>query len=136
MKERKYKMKNKSLEEFVRKAQRILEEKKVRKHRNLYIGALDQEIEIESLTDEEIEEWLSYEDKNRQDAYLCYLGSPSLRELAEELKNLGYLAQDTQVADILPGKDKLEIGKQILELSGMFAKTTVREVEHSDDQRE
>lgn len=92
-------MKKNDLHEFVLKAQRILEEKKVRKHRNLYIGALDQEIEIESLTDEEMEEWISYEDKNRQDAYLCYLGSPSLRELAEELKNLGHIAKETEVAD-------------------------------------
>lgn len=122
-------MSKQNLQEFILKAQKILEDKKVKKHQTLYIGAIDQEIEIESLTEEEIEEWISYGDKKKQDAYLCYMGSPTLRELAAELEKLGQIDDYVDVVKIVNAKDRVEISKKILELSGMFGKTTVREAD-------
>ncbi len=122
-------MSKQNLQEFILKAQKILEDVKVRKHQTLYIGAIDQEIEIESLTEEEIEEWLEYKDKKMQDAYLCYIGSPTLRELAAELEKLRQIDNYIDVVQIFNAKDRVEISKKILELSGVFGKTTVREVD-------
>ena len=112
------------LREFVLQAQRILEEKKVRKRKSLYVGALEREIEIESLTEEEIEEWVNFTDRKRRNLYLCYLGSPSLRELAAELEKLGQIEDYVDVVNILEPKDKAMLFKSILELSGLLGKST------------
>lgn len=119
---------SKNLHEFILKAQKILEEKNIKKHGTLYIGAIDEEIEIESLTEEELEEIRDYGDGKQKDAYLCYLGSPTLRNLALEMEKLGQIENYIDIIDILAPIDKLEIAKQILELSGMFDQTTVRKV--------
>ena len=123
------KMEPNDLREFVLQAQRILEEKKVRKRKSLYVGALEREIEIESLTEEEIEEWVNFTDRKRRNLYLCYLGSPSLRELAAELVKLGQIEDYVEVVNILEPKDKAMLFKNILELSGILGKSTIREVE-------
>ena len=122
-------MKPNDLREFVLQAQRILEEKKLRKHKSLYVGALEREIEIESLTEEEIEEWINFTDRKRRNLYLCYLGSPSLRELAAELEKLGQIEDYVDVVNILEPKDKAMLFKSILELSGLLGKSTIREME-------
>lgn len=122
-------MSKQNLQEFILKAQKILEEKNIKKYDTLYIGAIDENIEIESLTMEELEEIRDYEDGEQRDAYLCYLGSPTLRNLASEMEKLGQIENYLDIIDILAPIDKLEIAKQILELSGLFEQTTVKKVD-------
>lgn len=109
---------------FVQKAQKRLEEKKVRKYRTLYVPSLDQNIKIRNLDYPEIMECTEIDDSkdaNKSDKYSIYLAvvEPDLIATAQALKEQGAITEYTDVVDIFELTEITEIAMEVMRLSGV-----------------
>lgn len=123
-----------ALSEFSRKAIQRLHDKKIVKHRKLYIPSLDQEITIRNLTYEEVAECTKIDednDDNRADRYAIYLAvtEPDLKSSAMQLKDEGEIKEYLEVVDIFEMAEVSDIAMQIMELSGVVGGKKVTVVE-------
>lgn len=108
---------------FLQKAQKRLEEKKVRKYRTLYVPSLDQNIKIRNLDYPEIMECTEIEDDNdpnKSDKYSIYLAvvEPDMVATAQALKEQGAITEYTDVVDIFELSEITEIAMEVMRLSG------------------
>lgn len=123
--------KSKSLSEFSRKAMQRLQDKKVVKHRKLFVPSLNEEITIRNLNYKEIVEITEMDsetDPNRGDKYAIYQAvcTPNLIEVATELKNAGEITEYLEVVDIFDISEVNELAIQIMELSGVSGSKKIK----------
>ena len=115
---------------FAKKAAQKIEAKKKMKRKSLYIGDLDETIEIRTLTDQEISDCFEYsEDDYTNDKYTMYYASPTLQELAKYMKQEGMIEDHLEVCDSISKVDRNKIVHEILELSGVVGESTVKELD-------
>lgn len=115
---------------FAQKAARKIEERKKRKRKSLYIGALEETIEIRSLTDQEISDCFEYsEDDYTNDKYTMYYASSTLQELANYMKQKGVIQEHLEVCDSISKVDRNKIVNEILTLSEAIGESTVKELD-------
>ncbi|MCI8766132.1 MAG: hypothetical protein HFG58_16600 [Lachnospiraceae bacterium] len=115
---------------FAQKAARKIEERKKRKRKSLYIGALEETIEIRSLTDQEISDCFEYsEDDYTNDKYTMYYASSTLQELANYMKQKGMIQEHLEVCDSISKVDRNKIVNEILTLSEAIGESTVKELD-------
>lgn len=119
-----------TFEAFARKAAKKLEDRKTKKKKMLYIGALDEQIEIRALSDQEISECMEYsEDDFTNDKYTMYYASRTLQELAGYMIDNGMIKEHLEVCDAVSSADRKKIVHEILALSGVYDETTVKELD-------
>lgn len=119
-----------TFEAFAKKAKAKIEERKKRKTKRLFVEALGEEIEVRSLSDEELSDCLDYSENNiKTDKYTIYYASQTLRELARYMKEAGDIKEEVEVCDMFSPADRSAIANEILALSGMKDKKSVSEVE-------
>jgi hypothetical protein len=115
---------------FAQKAARKIEERKKRKRKSLYIGALEEKIEIQGLMDQEIVDCNEYSDNEQtNDKYTMYYASPTLQDLAKYMKEKGMIQDYLEVCECIDLKDRNKIVNEILELSGVLGESTVKELD-------
>ena len=95
----------------------------------LYVGALEEHIQIRGLTDQEAADCFEYSDNDHtNDQYIMYYASQPLQELAKYMKQEGMIQEELEVCDCISKVDRNQIVHEILELSGFYGKTTVKEL--------
>lgn len=115
---------------FAQKAARKIEERKKRKRKSLYIGALEEKIEIQGLMDQEIVDCNEYSDNEQtNDKYTMYYASPTLQDLAKYMKEKPMIQDYLEVCECIDLKDRNKIVNEILELSGVLGESTVKELD-------
>lgn len=123
-----------AFEIFAAKARERLEEKKKLRTRKLYIKALDQEITIRAVTDQEVIDCNDFsEDSNKNDSYMIYMASKDLQEVAALLVRDGSIKHHYEVVDMFSKADKREIATQILDLSGFHEESTVEVIREGEE---
>lgn len=119
-----------TFEAFARKAAKKLEDRKKMKKKYLYIGALDESIEIRALSDQEISECMEYSENDfTNDKYTMYYASRTLQELAGFMKDNGMIKEHLEVCDAVSSTDRKQIVHEILAFSGLYDETTVKELD-------
>ena len=79
-------------ESFAKKAAAKLQERKKMKTKKLYIGDLDETIEIRALTDQEFQDCSEYSDNGIVvDKYTIYYASKTLQDLAATMVEQGVI---------------------------------------------
>lgn len=116
--------------DFARKAKERIEAKKMLKTKQLYIPDLDETITIRALTDQEIIDCSEYSDDNeKNDRYLIYMACKELQEIAGIMVENGDIEEHIEVIQMFSGADKKSIARKILELSGIYDESTIKEVD-------
>ena len=117
-----------NFQSFAKKAVEKIEAKKKMRRKSLYIGDLEETIEIRALTDQEMSDCFEYsEDDYTNDKYTMYYASPTLQELAKYMKQEGMIQNHLDVCDSISKVDRNKIVHEILALSGAFGESTVKE---------
>lgn len=119
---------------FMQKAAKRIEGKKVRRYQTLYVPSLDETIKIRNLDYPEIVECTQVEeedDPNAADKYTIYLAvvEPDLKQAAQEMKEQGLITRYTEIVDIFEMHEVTEIATQIMKLSGVIGDKKVRVIE-------
>lgn len=115
---------------FAKKAAQKIEAKKKMKRKYLYIGDLEETIEIRGLTDQEMSDCFEYsDDDHTNDKYTMYYASPTLQELAKYMKQEGMIENHLEVCDSISKVDRNKIVNEILTLSGALGESTVKELD-------
>lgn len=115
---------------FAKKAAQKIEAKKKIKRKYLYIGDLEETIEIRGLTDQEMSDCFEYsDDDHTNDKYTMYYASPTLQELAKYMKQEGMIENHLEVCDSISKVDRNKIVNEILTLSGALGESTVKELD-------
>ncbi len=115
---------------FAKKAAQKIEAKKKMKWKSLYIGDLEETIEIRALTDQEISDCYEYSDDDYiNDKYTMYYASPTLQELAKYMKQEGMIENPLEVCASISKVDRNKIVSEILTLSGALGESTVKELD-------
>lgn len=115
---------------FAKKAAEKIEAKKKMRRKSLYIGDLEETIEIRALTDQEMSDCFEYsEDDYTNDKYTMYYASPTLQELAKYMKQEGMIQNHLDVCDSISKVDRNKIVHEILALSGVLGESTVKELD-------
>lgn len=108
-----------NFQSFAKKAVEKIEAKKKMRRKSLYIGDLEETIEIRALTDQEMSDCFEYsEDDYTNDKYTMYYASPTLQELAKYMKQEGMIQNHLDVCDSISKVDRNKIVHEILALSG------------------
>ncbi len=124
--------KKNALSAFTQKALQRIQDKKVVKHRKLYIPSLEEEITIRNLTYKEIVEITEMDnrpdDPNYADKFTIYqaVTSPNLKDVATELKNAGQIIEYIEVIDMFDFSEIQDIATQIMNLSGFLGNENVK----------
>lgn len=117
-------------ESFAKKAAAKLQERKKLKTKKLYIGDLDEIIEIRGLTDQEFQDCSEYsEDGIKIDKYTVYYASKDLQNLASMLVEQGVIKEHLEVMDMFTPADRSVLAKEVMKLSGITDDTTVKELD-------
>ena len=119
---------------FTQKAVQRLKDKKVEKHKILYVPSIDQNITIRNLLYPEIVECTEIEDANdpnASDKYCIYLAviEPDLKKVAIELKDQGEIKEYPDVVDIFEMSEITDIAMEIMKLSGVIGTKKVQVIE-------
>ena len=119
-----------NFQSFAKKAVEKIEAKKKMRRNSLYIGDLEETIEIRALTDQEMSDCFEYsEDDYTNDKYTMYYASPTLQELAKYMKQEGMIQNHLDVCDSISKVDRNKIVHEILALSGALGESTVKELD-------
>ncbi|RKJ01301.1 hypothetical protein D7X87_20580 [bacterium D16-54] len=119
-----------NFQSFAKKAVEKIEAKKKMRRKSLYIGDLEETIEIRALTDQEMSDCFEYsEDDYTNDKYTMYYASPTLQELAKYMKQEGMIQNHLDVCDSISKVDRNKIVHEILALSGALGESTVKELD-------
>lgn len=117
-------------ESFAKKAAAKLQERKKLKTKKLYIGDLDETIEIRGLTDQEFQDCSEYSDDGiKIDKYTVYYASKDLQSLASMLVEQGVIKEHLEVMDMFTPADRSALAKEVMKLSGITDDTTVKELD-------
>lgn len=117
-------------ESFAKKAAAKLQERKKLKTKKLYIGDLDETIEIRGLTDQEFQDCSEYSDNGiLVDKYTVYYASKDLQSLASMLVEQGVIKEHLEVMDMFTPSDRSQLAKEVMKLSGVMDDTTVKELD-------
>ena len=117
-------------ESFAKKAAAKLQERKKLKTKKLYIGDLDETIEIRGLTDQEFQDCSEYsEDGIKIDKYTVYYASKDLQDLASMLVEQGVIKEHMEIMDMFTPADRSKLAKEVMKLSGILDDTTVKELD-------
>lgn len=117
-------------ESFAKKAAAKLQERKKLKTKKLYIGDLDETIEIRGLTDQEFQDCSEYsEDGIKIDKYTVYYASKDLQNLASILVEQGVIKEHMEIMDMFTPADRSTLAKEVMKLSGVMDDTTVKELD-------
>lgn len=117
-------------ESFAKKAAAKLQERKKLKTKKLYIGDLDETIEIRGLTDQEFQDCSEYsEDGIKIDKYTVYYASKDLQNLASMLVEQGVIKEHLEVMDMFKPADRKKLANEVLRLSGVLDDTSVKELD-------
>ncbi len=115
---------------FAKKAAAKLQERKKLKTKKLYIGDLDETIEIRGLTDQEIQDCAEYSENGiESDKYMIYYASKTLQNLANELVQQEVITKHLEVMDMFTPADRSQLAKEVMKLSGVTDATTVKELD-------
>lgn len=115
---------------FAKKAAAKLQERKRLKTKKLYIGDLDETIEIRGLTDQEIQDCAEYSENGiESDKYMIYYASKTLQNLANELVQQEVITKHLEVMDMFTPADRSQLAKEVMKLSGVTDATTVKELD-------
>ena len=115
---------------FAKKAAAKLQERKKLKTKKLYIGDLDETIEIRGLTDQEIQDCAEYSENGiESDKYMIYYASKTLQNLANELVQQEVITKHLEVMDMFTPSDRSQLAKEVMKLSGVTDATTVKELD-------
>lgn len=115
---------------FAKKAADRIQARKTMKRKWLYVGALEEKIEIRGLTDQEMADCFEYsDDEHTNDKYTMYYASPTLQELAKYMKQEGMVTEELEVCECISKVDRNRIVNEILSLSGYLGDTTVKELD-------
>lgn len=115
---------------FARKAAERIQARKTMKKKWLYVGDLEENIQIRGLTDQEMTDCFEYsDDEHTNDKYTMYYASRTLQELAKYMKQEDMIQEELEVCDCISKVDRNQIVHDILELSGFTGDTTVKELE-------
>lgn len=115
---------------FAKKAAAKLQERKKLKTKKLYIGDLDETIEIRGLTDQEIQDCAEYSENGiESDKYTIYYASKTLQNLANELVQQEVIAKHLEVMDMFTPADRSQLAIEVMKLSGVTDATTVKELD-------
>lgn len=115
---------------FAKKAAAKLQERKKLKTKKLYIGDLDETIEIRGLTDQEIQDCAEYSENGiESDKYMIYYASKTLQNLANELVQQEVITKHLEVMDMFTTADRSQLAKEVMKLSGVMDATTVKELD-------
>ena len=119
-----------NFQSFAKKAVEKIEAKKKMRRKSLYIGDLEETIEIRALTDQEMSDCFEYsEDDYTNDKYTMYYASPTLQGLAKYMKQEGMIQNHLDVCDSISKVDRNKIVHEILALSGALGESTVKELD-------
>ena len=118
-----------NLTEFVRKLQRQMNQPQPRFQKTITLGAFDQEIVLESISEEELENINANQPAAEQDMELVYRGSPTLREAANELMKLEAIDDPMEVFKPFKRSDINAMAKIVGELTTQAMQPTVKEIE-------
>lgn len=129
-----------SLSEFSKRAMQRLEDKKVVKHRTLYIPSMDMNIKIRSLSKAEIAECIELsnddsDDGTKADNYTVYISvvEPDLRAAASELKSEGAIIEYADIVDMFEASEVRDISMEIMKLSGVYGLPKVKVVDELEN---
>lgn len=115
---------------FAEKAKAKIEERKKRNTKTVYVGAIDQKITLRGLSDVEFNECNEYsQDGITNDKYTLYRACKDLQELASYMKEEQMIKTELEVVEMFSTADRTKLVNIILELSGFYDKTTVKEDE-------
>lgn len=117
-------------ESFAKKAAAKLQERKKMKTKKLYIGDLDETIEIRALTDQEFQDCSEYSDNGIVvDKYTIYYASKTLQDLADTMVEQGVIKKHLEIMDMFTPADRSALAKEVMKLSGIMDNTTVKELD-------
>lgn len=117
-------------ESFAKKAAAKLQERKKLKTKRLYIGDLNETIEIRGLTDQEFQDCSEYsEDGIKVDKYTIYYASKDLQNLASMLVEQGVIKEHLEVMDMFKPADRKKLANEVMKLSGVLDDTSVKELD-------
>lgn len=121
-------------ESFAKKAAAKIEARKRLRTEKLYIGDLDETIEIRSVTDQEVLDCAEFSgDETRNDKYLVYMASKTLQALAAQMMEQGFIKEHLEVMDMFSAADRKALAKEILDFSGFNDKPTVEPIKELDE---
>lgn len=121
-------------ESFAKKAAAKIEARKKMRTEKLYIGDLDETIEIRAVTDQEVQDCIEFSDLEiEQDKYMIYLASKTLQDLAEEMIKQGLIEKHLEVMEMFSAVDRRALSKEILKFSGFNEGSTVKPIHELDE---
>lgn len=116
-------------QEFARKAKKLLEEKKKKRTKQLYVKDIDMTLTVRGVSDEEYAEISEMENLSEieRDKYLIYYVCPELQETAQIMVEEGSLLDSGRyrIADVFRPVDRTAICREILALSGFLGDSSV-----------
>lgn len=119
---------------FARKAAQRLEERKKLRTERLYVGSIEDEVEIRGLSDAELNDCMEFSDDPAEvDKYTVYYASPTLREAGKLLKENGTLKQEYKIMDMFTPVERRYLASRVLELSGALGDADIKPVEEIEE---
>lgn len=119
-----------TFEAFAKKAAAKIEARKKLQKKLLYIGSLDETIEIRALTDQEAADCMEYSsDDNTNDKYMMYYASRTLQDLAAYMVEQGMIKEHLEVCECINKVDRNAIVHEVLKMSGYIGEKTVKELD-------
>lgn len=121
-------------ESFAKKAAAKIEARKKMRTKKLYIGDLDETIEIRAVTDQEVQDCIEFSDLEiEQDKYMIYLASKTLQDLATEMVKQGLIKKHLEIMEMFSAVDRRALSKEILNFSGFNDESTVKPIQELDE---
>lgn len=121
-------------EAFARKAAARLEERKKQRTEWLKIQSIDDQIQIRSLSDAELQDCFDFsENAIDVDEYTIYMASPTLQEAARLLKTEGTIQQEYKITEMFTMSERNYITKRVLALSGMDGQANVEVIKENEE---
>ncbi len=115
---------------FVRKLQRRIGAAPQPLEKRMIVGEYEEEVLLQSVPAEVIEQAAKRSDEAaQQNAYIVYMGCPTIRGLAGQLVEMGSLDEPMKVMDLFKPKDVEKMARTVVELFNEFNAPTVREVD-------
>lgn len=121
-------------ESFAKKAAAKIEARKKMRTEKIYVGDLDETIEIRAVTDQEVQDCIEFSDLDiEQDKYMIYLASKTLQDLADEMVKQGLIEKHLEVMEMFSAVDRRALSKEILSFSGFNDESTVKPIQELDE---
>lgn len=121
-------------ESFAKKAAAKIEARKKMRTEKIYVGDLDETIEIRAVTDQEVQDCIEFSNLDiEQDKYMIYLASKTLQDLADEMVKQGLIEKHLEVMEMFSAVDRRALSKEILSFSGFNDESTVKPIQELDE---